>query len=714
MNVKKLNWWLGGGLPGFGEVFFQSTDRAIAAGGDGGADYLSFGDIAEDPINGRLYVSYHKDTQHASFSTATIGLIVSDNQFATQATEILISTSASGYNNTNSNCFVGNNRRLFVTWTKIGTQTGAELSGSGEIWYKYSDDIYSVADPTTATWSSELRLTLDYGKLYTTSATSINLNTITGATSVTIATGLTGIVLGRIVKIASRSDFNKWVQGTVTGYVSGTGVLSFTVTTKQGTTTHTDWDVSLTSYIDGPGAAILIGTDLWKPVWTTTGGTSSVMIYSSSDNGATWSYHSTITADALNPCDETCIVRLPNGDVMAFIRCNTLSLMRTSRYTSGAWQALVTTNISSEGKNPVALSPQGNVIGLGRDRVGSPVDRTIYFWNTDSTYTTWASDFIDERYKYMYGGILWSTLQNKFIAQYAVESVNEVTALQGPTILIRKYLTRADSPPTQYNTSMRDLLDFGQGNYETLPNEALYDYYNDYFNGLVTDGMLAEHDFIFMLMQNNASVQAFSCRNWRKGWEVLTQVATPTYSVNGFDFNGTTQYLQYKALNTLTKFTLNNGSMSCYVGQNVVEAGGAFGSGDGTFGSYTNATWLRPRVVDTLEYAQFGVNQNFAGPVSSYAGSVLNSNSIGFWKISRTGANTSKLHKDNSLLLTNSTTASTGRSGRPLLIGAVNFAVTPNHFGTKLVGYIDGGSAMDGYESGKFTRFNTFKTAIGL
>lgn len=712
MNIKKHWFFLSGGLPGSGGVFYPSTDRGIAAGGDGGADYLSFGDIAEDPVNGRLYVCYHKDTQHASFSTATIGLIVSDDQYETQSTEILISTSASGFNNTNSNCFVGNNRRLFVTWTKIGpTTSGAELSGSGEIWYKYSDDICSVADPTTATWSSELRMTLDYGKLLTTSTTSINLNTITGATSVTVATGLTGVVIGRTVKIASRSDFNKWVQGTVTGYVSGTGVLSFTVTTKQGTTTHTDWDVALTSYIDGPGAAILVGTDLWKPVWTTTGGTSSVMIYSSSDNGVTWAYHSTVTNDSINPCDETCIVRLLNGDVMAFIRCNTLSLMRTNRYSSGAWGSIATTNISSEGKNPVTITPQGNVIGLGRDRLGSPVDRTIYFWNTDSTYTTWDSDFIDERYKYMYGGILWSTFQNKIITQYAVESVNEVTALQGPTILIRKYLTRTNDPPTQYNTSMRDLLDFGQGNYETLPNEALYDYYNDYFNGLVTDGMLAEHDFIFMLMQNNASVQAFSCRNWRKGWEVLTQVASPSYGVNGFDFNGTTQYLQYKNLSTLTKFTLNNASMSCYVGDNIDETGGAFGSGDGTFGSYTNATWLRPRVGG---YATFGVNQNFAGAISSYAGSVLNSDSQGFWKISRTAASTSKLYKDASLLLTNSTTSSTGKSGRPLIISGVNFAVTPNHLSTKLIGYIDGGSAMDGYEATKYSRFNAFKTAIGI
>lgn len=165
----------------------------------------------------------------------------------------------------------------------------------------------------------------------------------------------------------------------------------------------------------------------------------------------------------------------------------------------------------------------------------------------------------------------------------------------------------------------------------------------------------------------------------------------------------------------MTKFTLNNGSMSCYVGEDVVEAGGAFGSGDGTFGSYTNATWLRPRVnASGTDYAQFGVNQNFAGAINTYAGSVANSNSIGFWKISRTGANTSKLYKDASLLLTNSTTASSGRSSRPLLIGAVNFAVTPNHFGSKLIGYLDGGSAMDGYEATKLSRFNTFKTAIGL
>lgn len=76
---------------------------------------------------------------------------------------------------------------------------------------------------------------------YGTSATSQNLASATFPMSFTTQTGITKFFAGKTLRLISTADNTNYVEGIVSGYVSGTGVVTLSSGTIGGTGTHTDW-----------------------------------------------------------------------------------------------------------------------------------------------------------------------------------------------------------------------------------------------------------------------------------------------------------------------------------------------------------------------------------------------------------------------------------------------------------------------------------------
>lgn len=103
----------------------------------------------------------------------------------------------------------------------------------------------------------------------------------TSSSSVAIGTGSktfsanTGKLwtVGTPLLISSNANTNNFMFGIVTGYVSGSGVLTVEVTSVGGSGTYSDWNISLSGQkgADGLGAGDVIGpgtnSDGWIPTW---------------------------------------------------------------------------------------------------------------------------------------------------------------------------------------------------------------------------------------------------------------------------------------------------------------------------------------------------------------------------------------------------------------------------------------------------------------
>jgi len=706
MNIKKAWWYLSGG----GSIPYPSTETAIK-GGTGTLNYISFGGTDYDS-NKRKYQAWRMGSGHNASADADIILFCSDYGSTTLSAEITIKSDVASYNLTNPNVFVGNSNRVFVTYSKSRANNNYELVGPSDIYFRYSDDIAGLAlgSIASATWSSEARLTTDFGELITTSTTSINLNTISGGSVITpnIGAGLTGVVLGRRIKFASASDpSNKFFTATLDAYTSGTGATSMTVVAKTGTTTHTDWNVGLSSYIDGPGKAIHLGAGvLLKPCWVTTGqgiyATSVAVMYKSVDNGANWTQSGFIT-DA-NPVDETCIIELPNGNIFATVRDNVAGVLRytTSTDDGATWAALSSTAITSVGKSPINVSPSGRMFGITRDVA---TNRTKYFYNTTAgNYTAFTSGFIDVREAaYMYGEVLWDATGNKFVVDWAVEAQNSV-AYAGPTLIITKDvpLTVATAP-TAYDTYLQSVFDWAQIDGNTMPSTELKTKLNDWFTALRSGSFLTNIDYIRPAL-NDATLYAIRDRNWIYAWDTVTPVNSPTVAAAGYTFNGTNQRVEFgntSRPNSLTRASQNDISIYYYTPTDTQDA--AFGRSFGL-----TAFQLITRASDGNLYFRINDVTN---------STVTNSGAAGRYFLQRTSSTNKRIWKNGSSL-SNPSVASVTLVGQAdnMNLGCLNVITgsTYQNFRAETESMFILGKGFSGSEAAYDTVNLNFLTSIGL
>ena len=459
-------------------------------------------------------------------------------------------------------------------------------------------------------------------------------------------------------------------------------------------------------YMDGPGEGITLANgDLLKPVWTSTGGTSSVWVYGSTaaSNGLVWTQKALISADAVTPNDETTIVQLPNDNVMAFIRCNTCSFIRTSvsANNGSTWSAVVDSTIPAiGGKTPVAISSNGMLFGLLR---ATPSGRTGYFWSTD--YTTWTYGLIDARTGlYMYGGVSWSTALGKFISDYSIEAQN-AAAYAGPTLIINKFIElNPVAPPYSYDVDYQGVRDFASARGVTYPvSGSTLDLANNTFvAGLRSDGNLTQSDGYFVFANNDATLEGFAKFNWRRPWIQGTPINSPTYGVNGYDFNGTTQYFHTNmTVSNQANFLLNTAELVYETSENVSAIDVQVGAGNGSFSTISNAILFGIRTASSniVVFLNTGTAATFS---TSATGN-------GFYEIERTTSSSVGASK-NGVSLGTVVNSSTGRTTNSVLIGAQLFADLVAYYSTmncRIWG-------MGGLKGSWYARWNTRITTIGL
>jgi hypothetical protein len=142
-------------------------------------------------------------------------------------------------------------------YTGSGVPDDGSLGVNGDAYFDDNGDVYRKE---TGAWSLKFNIRGTNGtsdRYATTSTTSQDLDTIGLTATITVETGLS-YTAGQSVIVASRAaptvDF---LTATVSGYVTGTGVLSLAAISANGTLAHTDWDVNLSGAEGKEGKAFI-------------------------------------------------------------------------------------------------------------------------------------------------------------------------------------------------------------------------------------------------------------------------------------------------------------------------------------------------------------------------------------------------------------------------------------------------------------------------
>ncbi len=711
--------------------FYPSTDKATHAGIGPAPQigYLAFGDIDNDPDDPNImYSVWYLSSDHNSTPVnSSIIMYRSLDGGGTWSAQFTVQPNNVGYNITNPTVQViksgANKGRVIVNWSKQRGPTIYESpimgGGPSDSIAIYSDDIKSIGNPASATWSSSYKLYPDFGEKLSTSSTSINLTSVTVSTNqnITIGTGLTNIWVGRKIGVISNSDTNKYFIGTIVSYNSGSGATVISVTSKLGGTTHSDWNVILNNYADSCGKAITLPDNSLLKVMHWGDGAGYLGYVFSSTDGITWTYKSTVWTLSSDPGNsdshEAQLGRNPlNGDIWCIRRNGTehFLIYSISSDAGSTWGTRVITSVPNQGKPPFTFTDRGGIVGIGRGGALANA-RTTIWQSSDRETFTW--DWIDGREDcpYMYGGVV--KMPTKVIATWAIEAHNTPVAFQGPNLIIQKDIYESATPiapPTIYDQDYQSWLDFGQGNAETIPADPIKIIDNTLVAGLRSNAILTELDHYFIFEYNNAALGAITKRSWRQPWLITVPVASPTYAVDGYRFNGTTQVMSLNfLLSNAAKFVQNSASVFYYTPTNTSgEIYTDFGESTGTFSTLTTAVVFRPR--NSSNQAHWTINEDTAGSTTT-AGVT---DSSGSWMLQRSASNAKALFRNGASLAT-STNVSTGKGALELRIGAgIWSAGSVNQYSPRTFGCITVGSALVGKEAILHTLFATRRTALGL
>jgi len=159
MRVKKVfDWWTGSGSQA--PTFSSSTERCIIAGGNGGDDYITFGDGSIHPITGDETYPWRYGPDHNSSGTGKARLHTKAFGSDTIYGPVTIEDDPDGSGGINITNVSGNwasATRFIVFWLEIN-------GANGDLYYRYSDDLHlNITTPASATWSARTRMTTDFG-----------------------------------------------------------------------------------------------------------------------------------------------------------------------------------------------------------------------------------------------------------------------------------------------------------------------------------------------------------------------------------------------------------------------------------------------------------------------------------------------------------------------------------------------------------------------
>jgi len=147
-----------------------------------------------------------------------------------------------------------------ISGSKIYTGTGVPSGGLGVNGDMYVRDTGLVYTKAAGVWTYQFDISGIDGtsdKYATTSATSLDVDTVAAPLAITVGTGL-AYTVGQDVIMASRGTPSKTIAGTVVAYNTGTGAMTLDPITPTGTgTAEVDWDVNLSGAPGVQGKAFI-------------------------------------------------------------------------------------------------------------------------------------------------------------------------------------------------------------------------------------------------------------------------------------------------------------------------------------------------------------------------------------------------------------------------------------------------------------------------
>lgn len=181
---------------------------------------------------------------------------------------------------------------------------------------------------------------------------------------------------------------------------------------------------------------------------------------------------------------------------------------------------------------------------------------------------------------------------------------------------------------------------------------------NYLFKPLVATGIFSELDRLWIFASETQANGLISLVNPTA--TAITEVNSPTWTqFQGYDFNGTTQYLNTNvAVNALTKYTQNSASNFTYLRENTTSSGTDFGAFSGGGANNTSAFI---RFTDGICYA--AINDSGAGSNGAVA------DSRGGFMFQRTASNAKQSYR-NGVSFFSDTEVSTALTTATNFIGA--------------------------------------------
>lgn len=553
--------------------------------------------------------------------------------------------------------------------------SGHNTGPDGSIMATYSDDGFATKATVTITASNAV-------------------NNLADTDSFTTSTGRTIIFYTKSSGAGNQDCFYK--------YSDNADLSSLSAETRL----TTDYDGK---FLNGTGTCLEIGGALYKVCW----GSNNVFpaaqpmetpVYKSVDNGDTWTRISYISSSVEN-YDETTLALHPSGRVYAFQRDNVTKklIVKYSDDVLLTWSAALITDIPSQAKSPAVITPNGNFCIISR-LAADPDLRTIIIKSSDGVNYTW--DYLDEHLgAYMYGGVVWDGTKIQVVHAVSVDPLAETTLnTSGPTIMIYREIEESATPvtaPTQYDSAYRCLLDYVQANGENMPSDALKTIHSTMLSSFRSGGFLNSIYYFHWGNNKDASLGAMSLREWLRPWLKATAVNSPTYGLTGYQFNGTTQYIDMvggRLDNGGAKYSQNNAGLAYYTPDNTQDA--AFGRVCGN-----DRVTMILRASDGNLYYRCNDGTNTTLAVSATTG--------GHFFDKRHDSANKYIWRDGVQIGTAAVASATlvGVSNNPY-IGCWNQGGTPSNFSNKTCGYAILSLGFSGQEAAYYTILSTAVNAI--
>lgn len=268
----------------------------------------------------------------------------------------------------------------------------------------------------------------------------------------------------------------------------------------------------------------------------------------------------------------------------------------------------------------------------------------------------------------------------------------------------RKYFPR-NIQHGGYCNEYRDILRRAATLGYAIPDAAQRSKQDKLLRALKTSGIWALLDILYIYAQNGGG--DFATLNWKNAaLYQCSKVNTPTFTNNeGFDFNGTTQYLNTNWIPSVNgvNYTRNNASAGCRVNDNVsVNGAQVYGCSNNADG-ISNGSILNPRNGTGSTTGRCNDNTTMSSATAT---------SLGFFQVQRTGANFKAMFIDGASVATSVATASTALVTVSMFVGATNGNGAASGFSSREIAMFFAGASLAGLEATFYTLWNNYYTSL--